>query len=67
MNQMLELGPELVRLKEDIDQALSLMAQGGVDRAFPYYHSRRRYLRTAKWTVNDIQRHIEKAHARKKG
>jgi len=67
MNQMLELGPELVRLKEDIDQALSLMAQGGVDRAFPYYHSRRRYLRTAKWTVNDIRRHIEKAHARKNG
>ncbi len=66
MSQMLELGPELVRLKEDIDRALALMAQGGVDRAFPYYHSRRRYLRTAKWTVAVIQHHIEKAHARKK-
>ncbi|NBP57408.1 hypothetical protein EBU71_12905 [bacterium] len=65
MNQMLELGPELVRLREDIDRALALMAQGGVDRAFPYYHSRRRYIRNTKWTVADIQRHIEKAHTRK--
>jgi hypothetical protein len=65
MNQMLELGPELVRLREDIDRALALMAKGGVDRAFPYYHSRRQYIRNAKRTVADIQRHIEKAHARK--
>ena len=67
MSQMLEIGPELVRLKEDIENAIRLMAKGGVDRAFPYYHSRRRYLSTAKWAVNDIRRHIEKAHARKNG
>jgi hypothetical protein len=64
MSQMLEIGPELVRLKEDIENAIRLMAKGGVDRAFPYYHSRRRYLRTAKWAVNDIRRHIENAQKR---
>jgi len=64
MSQMLEIGPELVRLKEDIENAIRLMAKGGVDRAFPFYHSRRRYLRTAKWAVNDIRRHIENAQKR---
>lgn len=64
MSQMLEIGPELVRLKEDIENAIRLMAKGGVDRAFPYYHSRRRYLSTAKWAVNDIRRHIENAQKR---
>ena len=64
MNQMLQIGPELVRLKEDIEQMLSLMAKGGMDRSFPYYGSRRRYLRTASWTVNDMKRHIENAHKR---
>jgi hypothetical protein len=64
MSQMLEIGPELVRLKEDIENAIRLMAKGGVDRAFPYYYSRRRYLSTAKWAVNDIRRHIENAQKR---
>jgi hypothetical protein len=64
MSQMLEIGPELVRLKEDIENAIRLMAKGGVDRTFPYYHSRRRYLSTAKWAVNDIRRHIENAQKR---
>jgi hypothetical protein len=64
MSQMLEIGPELVRLKEDIEEALSLMGKGGMDRAFPYYHSRRRYLRTASWTVNDLKLHIKNAHKR---
>ena len=64
MNQMLQIGPELVRLKEDIEQMLALMAKGGMDRSFPYYGSRRRYLRTASWTVNDMMRHIENAHKR---
>lgn len=64
MNQMLELGPDLVRLKDEIDSVLALMAKGGLDRAFPYYHSRRRYLRTAKWTIEDFGRHINKAHKR---
>jgi len=64
MNQMLQIGPELVRLKEDIEQMLALMAKGGMDRSFPFYGSRRRYLRTASWTVNDMKRHIENAHKR---
>lgn len=64
MSQMLQIGPELVRLKEDIEQTLSLMGNGGLDRSFPYYESRRRYLRTASWTVNDMKLHIENAHKR---
>jgi len=64
MGQMLEIGPELVRLKEEIDRALALMAKGGLDSQFPYYVSRRRYIRTAKWTVEDLSRHINKAHKR---
>ena len=64
MNQMLHLGPELVRLKEDIEEALSLMGKGGMDRSIPYYDSRRRSLRTAGWTVNDLKLHIKNAHKR---
>jgi hypothetical protein len=64
MSQMLEIGPELVRLKEDIEEALSLMGKGGMDRSLPYYDSRRRYLRTASWTVNDLKLHIKNAHKR---
>lgn len=64
MNQMLHLGPELVRLKEDIEEALSLIGKGGMDRSIPYYDSRRRYLRTAGWTVNDLKLHIKNAHKR---
>ena len=64
MNQMLHLGPELVRLKEDIEEALSLMGKGGMDRSIPYYDSRRRTLRTAGWIVNDLKLHIKNAHKR---
>lgn len=64
MNQMLHLGPELVRLKEDIEEALSLMGKGGMDRSIPYYDSRRRSLRTAGWIVNDLKLHIKNAHKR---
>lgn len=64
LNQMLHLGPELVRLKEDIEEALSLMGKGGMDRSIPYYDSRRRYLRTAGWTVNNLKLHIKNAHKR---
>lgn len=66
MNQMLDLGPDLVRLREDIDHILSLMAQGGIDRPFPYYVSRMRYLRTASWSLKDIRRHIKNSHDRKR-
>jgi len=66
MEQMLEIGPDLVRLKETIDEVLVAMSKGGVDRALPYYHSRRRYVHTAKWAVMDMYRHITTAQKRTK-
>lgn len=64
VNQIFQIGPELVRLKEDIEEALSLMGKGGMDRSIPYYDSRRRTLRTAGWIVNDLKLHIKNAHKR---
>jgi hypothetical protein len=66
MEQMLEIGPDLVRLKETIDEVLGAMSNGGIDKAFPYYHSRRRYVHTAKWAVMDMYRHITTAQKRTK-
>jgi len=53
-------------LKENIEEALSLMSKGNIDRSFPYYHSRRRYINTANWTVTDMYRHITRAQNRTK-
>lgn len=64
VNQIFQIGPELIRLKEDIEEALSLMGKGGMDRSIPYYDSRRRSLRTAGWIVNDLKLHIKNAHKR---
>jgi hypothetical protein len=64
VNQIFQIGPELIRLKENIEEALSLMSKGNIDRSFPYYHSRRRYINTANWTVKYFKNHIEAAQKR---
>jgi len=64
VNQIFEIGPELTRLKENIDEVLNVMSKGNIDRAFPYYYSRRRYINMAKWAVSDMYRHINAAHKR---
>jgi len=64
VNQIFQIGPELIRLKETIDEVLTVMSKGNIDRAFPYYYSRRRYINTAKWAVMDMSRHINSSHKR---
>lgn len=64
MNQMLQIGPDLVRLKEDIEGLLAVMAKGGMDRPLAYYYSRRRLINGAKWYVNGYRRDIEAAQKR---
>lgn len=64
MNQMLEFGPDLVRLKEDIEGLLAVMAKGGMDRPLAFYHSRRRWINGAKWYIKGYRRDIEDAQKR---
>ncbi len=64
MNQMLELGPRLVRLKEDIDTVLSMMAKGGIDREFPHWTARKRQLWNSEWLIGSYKRHITRSHER---
>lgn len=67
MDQIIHFGPELVRLKEDIDALLATMAKGGMDRPLAYYGSRRRWINGAKWYINGYCRDIEEAQKRTAG
>lgn len=67
MDQVIHFGPELVRLKEDIDALLATMAKGGMDRPLAHYGSRRRWINGAKWYINGYRRDIEEAQKRTAG
>lgn len=67
MEQMLHFGPDLVRLKEDIEGLLAVMAKGGMDRPLAHYYSRRRWINGAKWYINGYRRDIELAQKRTAG
>jgi len=67
MNQVLEFGPDLVRLKEEIEGLLAVMAKGGMDRPLAYYHGRRRWINGAKWYISGYRRDIEAAQKRTAG
>lgn len=67
MDQIIYFGPELVRLKEDIDALLATMAKGGMDRPLAYYDGRRRWIRGAGWYINAYRRDIEEAQKRTAG
>lgn len=67
MDQIIHFGPELVRLKEDIDALLATMAKGGMDRPLAHYDSRRRLINGAKWYINSYHRDIEEAQKRTAG
>lgn len=64
MEQFLQLGPELVKLKENTDALLATMAKGGMDRPLAYYHSRHRVIAHAKWAINNMRTAIESAQKR---
>ena len=64
MEQFLQLGPELVKLKENTDALLATMAKGGMDRPLAYYHGRHRVIAHAKWAINNMRTAIESAQKR---
>ena len=45
MNQLLEIGPQLVTMRDNIDNIIKLMANGNINQEFPYYPSTIRDIR----------------------
>lgn len=67
MTQLLELGPELVRIHDQVDEAIKLMNSGGINKEFPYYLRTFRDIRNARSLLeNRVVGHIKRCQKNKK-
>ncbi len=67
MTQLLELGPILVKLRDEIDATLNTMGNGGINKEFPYYSRTCREFRNTQYYIERIQKHIKRCQAKGKG
>lgn len=67
MTQLLELGPELVKIRDRADEAIKLMGAGGINKEFPYYARTFRDIGYARSLLEDrIAGHVKRCQKNKK-
>lgn len=66
ITQLLELGPVLVKIRDEIDATLKAMGNGGINKEFPYYPRTRREFRSTQYYIERIQKHIKSCQAKGK-
>jgi hypothetical protein len=61
MEHVLELGPELVKLRDKVDECIKLMSLGGLNKEFPFYLRTIRDVRSVNKTIQKrVYEHIER-------
>ena len=67
MKQLLEFGPELIKLREKIDDVVELMSKGGINKEFPFYDRTVRDIRLLNKVLDEkVQKHIRTCQKRKR-
>ncbi len=67
MDQLLEIGPQLVTMRDNIDNILKHMANGGINNEFPYYPSTMRDIRYLNHKLgNRVINHIKRCQKKAK-
>lgn len=66
MEHVLVLGPELVKLRDNIDECIKLMSLGGLNKEFPFYLRTIRDVRLANNTIQKrVYEHIKRCQKNK--
>jgi len=64
LNCLVEVGPQFIKLKDQIDQAVSLMSVGGIDKPIPYHERKLVHLRDAIKLLEKYVSHMKKCQTR---
>jgi hypothetical protein len=64
VEDLLSLGPNLVKLKDKVDSLIALMIKGGIDRPPIQYAAKEQNLREAIWTLGQLELHFKKCQER---
>lgn len=60
INCLMTIGPDFVKLKDKIDEAISLMSKGGINKPMPYHERNRGHLLDAINLLGDYIAHMKK-------
>ncbi len=64
LEDLLSLGPNLVKLKDKVDSLIALMVKGGIDRPPIQYAAKEQNLRETIWTLGQLELHFKKCQER---